>query len=102
MPRPSSGIDPDDLTSPWQAALASFVSFTIGALLPLVAIGLTPAGGRIAVTFAVVVGALAGTGSLSAGLGQAARWPAVRRNVVGGLLAMLVTYGVGTVFGEIG
>ena len=32
------GIDPDDLTNPWDAALASLVSFSLGALLPLVTI----------------------------------------------------------------
>jgi VIT1/CCC1 family predicted Fe2+/Mn2+ transporter len=94
------GIDPDDLTNPWQAALASFVSFTVGALLPLLAMGLSPASGRIAVTFVAVVAALAGTGSVSAGLGQSSRWPAMRRNVIGGLLAMLVTYAIGTLVGQ--
>jgi vacuolar iron transporter family protein len=29
------GIDPDDLPSPWTAAMASFASFTVGALIPL-------------------------------------------------------------------
>ena len=28
------GIDPDELTNPWQAAFASMISFTLGALLP--------------------------------------------------------------------
>jgi VIT1/CCC1 family predicted Fe2+/Mn2+ transporter len=96
------GIDPDNLTNPWQAAIASFVSFTIGALLPLVAIGVTPKGGRIAVTFAAVVAALAVTGSVSARLGQAPRWPAILRNVAGGALAMLVTYAVGLAAGGLG
>jgi vacuolar iron transporter family protein len=96
------GIDPDDLTNPWHAALASFVSFTIGALLPLIAIAVSPAGWRIGVTFAAVVASLAVTGSTSAALGQAPRWPAVRRNIIGGVLAMLVTYGVGLAAGGVG
>jgi VIT1/CCC1 family predicted Fe2+/Mn2+ transporter len=33
--REELGIDPDDLPSPWTAAFASFVSFTVGALIPL-------------------------------------------------------------------
>jgi VIT1/CCC1 family predicted Fe2+/Mn2+ transporter len=33
--REELGIDPDDLPSPWTAAGASFVSFTVGALIPL-------------------------------------------------------------------
>ena len=32
------GIDPDELTSPWQAAVSSMVAFTIGAVLPLLTI----------------------------------------------------------------
>ena len=32
------GIDPHALTKPWQAAVASFASFTLGALLPLIAV----------------------------------------------------------------
>src|SRR5688572_24437937 len=31
-------LDPDNLTNPWQAAFASAVAFTVGSLLPLVAI----------------------------------------------------------------
>jgi VIT1/CCC1 family predicted Fe2+/Mn2+ transporter len=38
------GIDPDELTNPWHAALPSFVAFTVGAVLPLLAIVLPPAG----------------------------------------------------------
>ena len=37
---------------------------------------------------------------LSAGLGQARRWPAIRRNVIGGALAMVVTYLIGTLVGQ--
>ena len=38
------GIDPDDLTNPWQAAFASMGAFTLGALLPLLTITLVPHG----------------------------------------------------------
>ncbi len=96
------GIDPDQLSSPWQAALASFVAFTVGAVLPLLAIGLPPHDWRIPVTFVAVVAALALTGVTSARLGSAPAWPAVRRNVVGGVLAMAVTYLVGRIAGGIG
>ena len=53
-------IDPDDTVSPWRAALASAVAFTIGALLPFFAI-LLPGSVRIPVTFVVVLAALAVT-----------------------------------------
>jgi VIT1/CCC1 family predicted Fe2+/Mn2+ transporter len=94
------GIDPDDLTNPWHAALASSIAFTVGALLPLLAMGLTARAWRIGVTVVAVVAALSLTGAASARVGGAARWPAVRRNVIGGVLAMAVTYGVGRLVGR--
>jgi VIT1/CCC1 family predicted Fe2+/Mn2+ transporter len=94
------GIDPARIASPWHAAIASFLSFTAGALLPLLAITLTPAAARVAVTAAAVLAALAATGFLSATLGHAPRRPAIVRNVIGGLLAMAVTYTVGSLVGH--
>jgi VIT1/CCC1 family predicted Fe2+/Mn2+ transporter len=93
------GIDPDDLTSPWQAAVASMASFTLGALLPLLTILLFPHGVRAAVTVAAVAVALAVTGFLSARVGDAPARPAVLRNVLGGLLAMGATYAIGSLIG---
>ena len=91
------GIDPDDLTSPWQAAWASMVSFTLGALLPLLTITLSPPGARIWVTALSVVAALVLTGWASARLGYGSTRASVVRNVLGGAVAMAVTYGVGSV-----
>jgi VIT1/CCC1 family predicted Fe2+/Mn2+ transporter len=51
------GIDPQQLARPWHAALASFVSFTVGAVLPLLAITLVPAPARVIVTVAAVLAA---------------------------------------------
>jgi VIT1/CCC1 family predicted Fe2+/Mn2+ transporter len=93
------GIDPDDLTNPWAAAGASMVAFTLGALLPLLTIGLVAEGVRVWVTVASVAVALAITGHASARLARSPIGRAVVRNVAGGLLAMLVTYAVGTVVG---
>jgi vacuolar iron transporter family protein len=93
------GIDPDGLVKPWHAAWASFVAFTLGALLPLVAILVVGVSARVPVTVVAVVLALVGTGWLSARLGSAPVGPAVRRNVIGGLVAMAVTYGIGSLVG---
>jgi vacuolar iron transporter family protein len=95
-------IDPDALTSPWQASFASAVSFTVGALLPVLAILLPPPGGRVPVTFLAVVAALALTGWAGAVLGGARRRRAVLRNLIGGVLAMTVTYAVGIAVGGLG
>ena len=93
------GIDPHHFTNPWHAAWASMVAFTVGALLPLLAILLPPVAWRIPVTVVAVVLALAGTGLLSARLGEADAARATVRVVVGGLLAMGVTYLIGALVG---
>lgn len=93
------GIDPNDLTNPWHAAISSAVSFTIGAAIPLVAILLPPTGTRVPIAFVAVLIALALTGTISATLGGARKTRAVLRVVLGGALAMAVTYGVGQLVG---
>ncbi|MFD4143627.1 VIT family protein [Streptomyces sp. NPDC058572] len=96
------GIDPDRLTNPWHAAGASFLAFTVGALLPLLAIVLPSSSLRLPVTVVSVLAALAFTGWWSARLGGAGVGPAVLRNVGGGALAMAVTYAAGTLLGAAG
>jgi vacuolar iron transporter family protein len=93
------GIDPDDLTNPWHAAWASMLAFTVGALLPLLIVAFVPDSVRVLVTVLSVVAALALTGFVSARIGYSPRLPAVVRNVSGGLLAMGVTYLIGTLAG---
>jgi VIT1/CCC1 family predicted Fe2+/Mn2+ transporter len=94
------GIDPDQLTNPWHAAWASMVAFTLGAALPLVAILLPPVGGRVPVTVVAVLLALWVTGVVSARVGRSAALPAVIRNLLGGSVAMGVTYLIGTLVGS--
>ncbi|WUS96319.1 VIT family protein [Streptomyces sp. NBC_00708] len=96
------GIDPDDLTNPWHAAGASFLAFTAGALLPLLAIVLPPSTVRVPVTVLSVLAVLAVTGWWSARLGEAAAGPAVLRNMGGGAVAMAVTYAAGHLLGAAG
>lgn len=91
-------IDQDDVVSPWAAALASAVAFTIGALLPLATILLLPQDWRIPATFVAVLGALAITGYVAAWIGGAPRGRAVTRTVIGGALALGATFLVGSLF----
>jgi vacuolar iron transporter family protein len=93
------GLDPDELTSPWQAAGASALSFTLGALLPLVAILVPTPTWRVPVCVAVVLVALGLAGLLGARLGGAPAPRAVLRVVVGGALGLAATYGIGTLVG---
>jgi len=92
-------ISPDDLASPVQAAAASALSFTLGALLPLVAILLPPASWRVLVTFVAVLAALALTGAVSARIGGSNVRRAVIRVVIGGAAGLALTYGIGHLFG---
>ncbi|NUU25158.1 MAG: VIT family protein [Streptomycetaceae bacterium] len=89
-------LDPDELTNPWQAAFASFGSFAVGALLPLLAILLPPHDWRVPVTVVSVLLALTLCGWASARLGDSPPRASVLRNVAGGGLAMAVTYVTGT------
>lgn len=90
------GLDPDDLTNPWHAAGASFLAFLVGALVPLLGVVVAPSAW---VTVVAVALALAVTGSVSARLGSAPVLRAVLRNIAGGLLAMGVTYLLGSIAG---
>ncbi|WP_260444075.1 VIT1/CCC1 transporter family protein [Listeria rocourtiae] len=93
------GLQLNDYANPWQAALSSLFSFAVGAVLPLLTILLLPPGVRIALTFIAVLIALALTGYISAYLGEAPKRNAVLRNMLVGMLTMLVTYGVGAFVG---
>lgn len=93
-------LDDDvDFTSPTHAAVASLLAFTVGGLVPFLAIVLAPTDVRIPVTVGAVIVALLTTGYLSASIAGASRSRAITRVLVGGLIAMAVTYFVGVAFG---
>lgn len=90
------GIDPHSLTNPWHAAYASAISFSVGSIIPLAAIMLPIGKASVPVTFAAVIVALFATGYISAKAGHADPKTAIRRVVIGGILAMVVTYTIGS------
>lgn len=92
-------LDPNDIASPLQAAAASASSFTVGALLPLLAILLPPEHMRVAVTVAAVLVALGVAGAASARIGGSSVRRAVLRIVIGGAAGLAFTYAVGHLFG---
>ena len=96
------GIDPSNLTNPWQAAVASAASFVAGGVIPLIAVALPPAPLRIYVMFGAVLLALIITGTLSARVGGANKTTAAVRVVAGGIIAMVITFGIGKLFGVVG
>ena len=92
-------ITADDVSNPWHAAYASAIAFTVGAALPLLAVLLPPAEWRIGATFVAVLVALVITGWLSAHLGSSPKPRAIARIVIGGILALAVTYVIGALIG---
>jgi VIT1/CCC1 family predicted Fe2+/Mn2+ transporter len=95
-------LDEDDVASPWHAAAASAVAFTVGGILPLLAILLIPTPVRIPITFAAVLVALAITGALGAKIGGSPILRATVRVVIGGALALAATYVIGHLLGASG
>ncbi len=96
------GIDPNNLTDPWHAAFASTAAFFCGAIIPIIIVVFSPASIRIPYTFAGVLIALVATGIFSAYAGGANKTKATVRVVIGGMLAMAVTFGIGKLFGIAG
>ena len=96
------GIDEDDVSNPWHAALASAVAFLCGGILPFLAILLTPESARVIVAVIVVLIALAITGALGARLGRAAILRPTVRVIIGGAIALAVTYLLGALLGTTG
>jgi len=91
--------DPDFLTSPVQAGIASLFAFSMGGTIPILTILLTPASVRIPITFAVAIVCVAGTGWAASKMAHSSKWRAMIRNVIGGIVALAVTYGIGALVG---
>lgn len=87
------------IVNPWAAALSSIVSFLAGALLPFLSVLLAAPDFRIAATVVASLIALGATGAAGAYLGGSRMLPAVIRVIIGGALALAVTWGIGTLLG---
>jgi VIT1/CCC1 family predicted Fe2+/Mn2+ transporter len=82
-----------------QAALASGVTFSAAAAIPLLAAWLAPAGAVVTAVLVVSVVTLAILGALGAKAGGAPLVPATLRVVGWGIFAMAVTAAIGWLFG---
>jgi predicted membrane protein (TIGR00267 family) len=91
-----------EFTNPWEAALASALSFSVGGLVPLLALYFSPINIRLPITYAAVLVALVITGILSARASKAPVVKATLRVIIGGIIAMAITTGVGRLFGVSG
>jgi VIT1/CCC1 family predicted Fe2+/Mn2+ transporter len=99
MAREELGLNPDDLGSPTGAAVSSFASFAVGAVVPL--LPYVAASGAVALGAALLLAAivLMTVGGLTARLSQRPVWFGALRALVIGALATSVTYLVGRIVG---
>lgn len=65
------GIEVEEFTNPWHAAISSFIAFVAGAIFPMLSIVFFSASYRIPATVVIVALSLLGTGYTSAKLGKA-------------------------------
>ena len=97
--REELGLDPDELGSPWGAAIGSFVAFTGGAFVPLVAFLVT--NGQTAILISAILSGVAlflVGGGVSLLTGRSLVRSGLRQVAIGAAAA-LVTYLVGTLIG---
>lgn len=97
--RDELGITEVSSANPIQAALTSAATFTAGAALPLLAAWLASGNAVILAVSIVSLVVLILLGALGARTGGASIWKGAFRVTFWGVLAMLVTYGVGALFG---
>jgi VIT1/CCC1 family predicted Fe2+/Mn2+ transporter len=95
--REELGVDPDDLPSPVVAAASSFVSFALGALVPL--LPYLWGADSIALPILLTVLALFGAGVVVARLTGRPWWFSGLRQLVLGAVAGGLTYAIGSLVG---
>jgi VIT1/CCC1 family predicted Fe2+/Mn2+ transporter len=97
--RDELGLTEERQARPFQAAWASALSFSAGAILPVIAVAAAPGSVRVAICVAVTILALGILGWSGARLGGGSRTVATARVVIWGALAMAVTSGIGALVG---
>ena len=93
--RDELGLNLDALARPWQASLVSGLSFSFGALTPILVVLLAKPPVRIALTVGSTLVALATLGAVGAQLGGASRLKGALRVLIGGGIAMGMTALIG-------
>jgi VIT1/CCC1 family predicted Fe2+/Mn2+ transporter len=98
--REELGIDPDDLPSPWVAAVSSFLSFALGAFIPIVPLLF----GGSSILWVAVISAIGlfCSGGVVARLTSRPVWVGGGRQLLLGTAAAAITYGIGMAVGAAG
>ncbi|MEO8083925.1 MAG: VIT1/CCC1 transporter family protein [Ardenticatenales bacterium] len=100
LAREELGIDPNELGgSAWTAALTSFFLFSIGAVLPVAPFMFASGGTAVLASVALSAVGLFGIGAAITLMTGRSVWYSGTRQLIFGLSAAAVTYGVGRAFG---
>jgi VIT1/CCC1 family predicted Fe2+/Mn2+ transporter len=97
--REELGIDPDALGSPVRAACSSFVSFSLGALMPLLPWFVTSGSTALVASVLLAVAGAAALGVALARFTQGSPFRLAVRYVAIAVIAGAVTYGIGSAVG---
>lgn len=100
--RDELGISAALAARPVQAAIASAASFAAGAALPLAVAALAPVTSMGPWIFGMSLAFLGALGAVAARVGGAPIAPGAWRVTIWGALAMVITAGVGALFGTVG
>jgi vacuolar iron transporter family protein len=99
LAREELGLNPDELGSPWGAAVSSLLSFAVGAAVPLLPFVFSAGARALPISAVLTALALFAVGAtLSLFTGRSAFFSGARMMLLGGLAAA-VTFGVGRLFG---
>jgi vacuolar iron transporter family protein len=99
--REELGFDITTLAKPVQASAVSALSFTVGALLPVLIVAIAPASSRLPLTVAATLIGLVILGLVGARLGGAPPLRAAIRVLIGGTLALSIALGIGRLTGSV-
>ena len=99
LAREELGLDPDDLGSPWGAALSSLFAFAIGAFVVVIPYLAGSGTAALIAAIALVVAALFGVGASIGALNGRGVIRSGLRQVIAGAIAAGITYGVGHLIG---
>jgi VIT1/CCC1 family predicted Fe2+/Mn2+ transporter len=99
LAREELGINPDDLGSPWGAATSSFISFVIGAFLPLIPFLISNNSHNLLISISLTGIGLFSVGAvISLFTQRSAIWSGLRMLLIGTAAGSL-TYFMGSLFG---
>jgi VIT1/CCC1 family predicted Fe2+/Mn2+ transporter len=99
LAREELGINPDDLVSEWGAAISSFISFTVGAAIPLMPFVISESPYNLSISISLSLVALFAIGSSLSLFTQRNVWWSGTRTLLIGVAAGAITFLVGTLLG---